>query len=192
MMCILCSRRHRRVVAWRARARSGTLHALVRKRGCLPPDEARVIFAGAVAGAGAVAAAGLAHRDIKLENVLLFGAPPAYRVALSDFGMACLTSPPSHEECGSFGYMAPERVMVPAAGYDPGPSDVWSLAVCLWVMVTGAFPFRGIRLVDGQRVVVGVVVVAVAVVVCLCVCVCGGGGGGGGVGRHRLCRYLRV
>lgn len=54
--------------------------------GALDPDTARPIFAAVLRGATHMAACGLAHRDIKLENVLLF---ERGRVALSDFGMAC-------------------------------------------------------------------------------------------------------
>lgn len=55
-----------------------------------------------------------------------------------------------HEKCGSLLYCAPERVVVPSGGYACAPAEVWSLGVLLWVMVTGAFPFRGMRCVRAR------------------------------------------
>merc|ERR1719473_1903460 len=93
---------------------------------------------------------GVAHRDIKLENVLL-NAEGAIKVI--DFGLAHVyhtaadgtpdRSVPLHEQCGSKSYAAPEVMAASRAagrGYDGYAADVWSLAVSLFAMLAGFFP----------------------------------------------------
>jgi serine/threonine protein kinase len=81
---------------------------------------------------------GIAHRDLKLENILL---DAKGRLKLADFGMASLMTPGSLLEtsCGSPNYCAPE---VLAGGlYNGARSDTWSLGIILYAMVTGGLPF---------------------------------------------------
>jgi serine/threonine protein kinase len=81
---------------------------------------------------------GVAHRDLKLENILL---DAKGRLKLADFGMASLMTPGSLLEtaCGSPNYCAPE---VLAGGlYNGARSDTWSLGIILYAMVTGGLPF---------------------------------------------------
>ena len=106
--------------------------------GPLDPVRAASIV-GQVAGAlDAAHAAGLVHRDIKPDNVLLTASDFAYLV---DFGIAHfggetgLTSAGS--AIGSLAYMAPERFTGPAG---PG-ADVYSLACLLYQCLTGQTPF---------------------------------------------------
>lgn len=115
-----------------------TLGDLLEAEGPLAPPRATSI-ANQVAGAlDAAHAAGLIHRDIKPDNVLLTANDFAYLV---DFGIAHLggdtglTSAGS--AIGSLAYMAPERFTGPA-----GPAaDVYSLACLLYECLTGHTPF---------------------------------------------------
>lgn len=80
---------------------------------------------------------GVAHCDIKMENVLLSNKS----VKLADFGFAKNASAvaESDEFCGTLPYAAPEVVM--GMEHDAMKADVWSMGVMLYVMLFGAFPF---------------------------------------------------
>ena len=84
---------------------------------------------------------GIVHRDVKPSNVLL---TPSRRVRLCDFGLAAsgddsqLTD--SGVALGTASYMSPEQAM----GKDVGSaSDLYSLGILLYELVTGIPPFRG-------------------------------------------------
>lgn len=80
----------------------------------------------------------ICHRDLKPENILLDGKD---NIKLSDFGLSKvlpvdhLTSTP----CGSPCYASPECISGKA--YDAIVSDIWSLGVILYAMVTGKLPW---------------------------------------------------
>jgi serine/threonine protein kinase/Tol biopolymer transport system component len=101
----------------------------------------------------AAQAAGIAHRDIKPENLMLRG--DGY-VKVLDFGLAKLTERPETTDTeaptramvntspgavmGTVNYMSPEQ----ASGLKvDSRSDIWSLGVLLYEMVTGHMPFEG-------------------------------------------------
>jgi serine/threonine-protein kinase len=100
-------------------------------------------------------AAGMVHRDLKPDNLMLFrrGDDPDY-VKVLDFGLAKLFEPDSAgttmfqlakvtQEGTVFGtpeYMSPEQ----ATGQPLDPrSDIYSLGCCMYEMLTGVLPFRG-------------------------------------------------
>lgn len=106
----------------------GSLRDLLRERGALDPLRA-VSIAGQVARAlDAAHAAGLVHRDVRPENVLLTGDDFAY---LTGFGA---------EHSGSLAYRAPERF---SDGRIGPQTDVYSLACVLYECLTGEPPFEG-------------------------------------------------
>jgi serine/threonine-protein kinase len=88
--------------------------------------------------------AGVIHRDLKPENILLVARPEGELVKLTDFGIAKMTGEPSltlnEQLFGTPGYIAPEYVG--GIGID-GRSDIYSLAVVIYEMITGQLPFEG-------------------------------------------------
>lgn len=86
---------------------------------------------------------GIAHRDIKADNILLCGPNIA---KLADFGYAvrCLDSKGepilSTNFCGTLEYKGPEALLCTRA-YNPLIADLFSLGVLLYVLITHEFPF---------------------------------------------------
>jgi eukaryotic-like serine/threonine-protein kinase len=118
-----------------------TLRDLLASRGRLRPREALDIMEGVLAGLAAAHDAGIAHRDVKPENVLL-GSPRTVKVA--DFGLARLLSGTSHTKSGMLigtaAYLAPEQVSRGAADVR---TDVYAAGVMLFELLTGKQPHTG-------------------------------------------------
>ena len=125
------------------------------KRGPVPAAEAAEIAAQIAEGLSAAHQKGFVHRDIKPENVVLAQATFA---RILDFGLAKRSAAlaglsVSEQEvtqsafltgpgiiAGTIGYMSPEQVRGEPVD---GRSDIFSLGVVLWEMLTGNRPFRG-------------------------------------------------
>jgi serine/threonine-protein kinase len=116
------------------------LKNLMRRRGRYSIDETISLMVQACAGVGYAHRAGLVHCDIKPQNMLI---TPDQRLKVVDFGIArALASihPDEQSEVvwGSPQYFSPEQ----AAGKAPSPaSDVYSLGVVMYEMLTGQLPF---------------------------------------------------
>ncbi|WP_157878307.1 serine/threonine-protein kinase, partial [Streptomyces torulosus] len=109
-------------------------------RGRLEPSEAARMGREVLDALRAAHAVGIEHRDVKPANVLL---RPDGRPVLTDFGIAAVREATSLTATGSVigspDYMAPERV----SGKEGGPaSDLWSLAMMLYVAVEAHHPLR--------------------------------------------------
>lgn len=110
------------------------------QEGTLDPREAARIGLDVLNALNAAHEAGVLHRDVKPDNVLLGRAD---RVVLSDFGIAQVEGQQGLTETGAFvgspEFISPERVL----GQRPGPeSDLWSLGVVLYAAVEGMSPYR--------------------------------------------------
>ncbi len=122
-----------------------SLRERLNREGKLPPEEARRITMDIAAAIDAAAGAGLVHRDVKPENVLLEAG--SGRALLADFGIArALAAGPEGPVTGQGmvvgtpNYMSPEQ----ASGEDvDSRSDLYSLGVVAYEMVAGHPPFVG-------------------------------------------------
>ncbi|MFE2276082.1 serine/threonine-protein kinase [Streptomyces sp. NPDC059454] len=117
-----------------------SLGAVLQEEGTLSAREAARIGLEVLGALEAAHAAGILHRDVKPDNVLLGRYD---RVVLTDFGIAQIEGETNLTDTGGFvgspEYIAPERVL----GQRPGPaSDLWSLGVVLYAATEGVSPFR--------------------------------------------------
>lgn len=116
------------------------LKTLIRQRGRFLEAEAIPLMVQACAGVGYAHRAGLVHCDIKPHNLLV---TPDQRLKVTDFGIARALATIHPEErtevvWGSPQYFSPEQ----ARGEAPSPaSDVYSLGVVLYEMLSGSLPF---------------------------------------------------
>lgn len=128
-----------------------SLHDLLEREGKLPPDKALELMTAIASGIGVAHKQGIVHRDLKPLNIMLLKDTPKMSEAVKvlDFGLAKIKS---GELLGSFiqaqttglmgspFYMAPEQW----ADEEPAaPSDVYSLGIMLYQMLTGDVPFKG-------------------------------------------------
>lgn len=119
----------------------GSLRDLLSKRGRLPLDLALHIFRCAAAALDYAHAHGVIHRDISTGNILVD--QDGARVFLADFGIARESGKTSlttvHKVMGTRGFFSPEHIA--SATAVTHLSDLYSLGVVLFVMLTGALPW---------------------------------------------------
>lgn len=120
--------------------RGQDLKTLIRQRGRLNVEEALSIAIQIASGVGHAHKAGVVHCDVKPQNVLVTSDG---RAKVTDFGIARALSESGLTESetvwGSPLYFAPEQ----AAGEPPSPaSDVYSIGVVMYEMLTGVPPFQ--------------------------------------------------
>jgi len=129
-----------------------TLADLLHQSGPVRPETALPLVSQLAAGLAAAHDAGIVHRDLKSNNVIVMSPAEAgreTRVVITDFGLArslTLADPTgarlttSGFVVGTAAYMAPEQVqgrqVTPAA-------DIYALGVVLYEMMTGHLPFEG-------------------------------------------------
>ncbi len=128
-----------------------TLADLLRTRGALPIDQAVSYVLEACEAMAEAHGAGIVHRDIKPDNLFLAARPDGTQVIkVIDFGISKMTDPlelgprtstltGAASIVGSPLYMSPEQLC--AARDADARSDIWSLAVTLYELLTGQGPF---------------------------------------------------
>ncbi|MEU7876889.1 Stk1 family PASTA domain-containing Ser/Thr kinase [Microbispora bryophytorum] len=118
-----------------------TLRDVLRKRGHVPAREALEMVIPVLAALGAAHQAGLIHRDVKPENVLL---ADDGRVKVVDFGLARAIEATNQTKTGmmigTIGYMSPEQV---TTGTADARSDVYAAGIMLFELLTGRQPYAG-------------------------------------------------
>jgi serine/threonine-protein kinase len=138
-----------RVGIWMEYIRGRTLAAEIADRGPVVAREAAQIGVEVCRALSAVHGAGLLHRDVKAQNVMR---EADGRIVLGDFGTgihvdenAGITEP---QIAGTPLYLAPELLDGHPAST---ASDLYSLGVLLYFLVTGEYPIRGSTLKDLRR-----------------------------------------
>eukprot|EP00271_Cylindrocystis_brebissonii_P023479 TRINITY_DN9764_c0_g1_i1.p1 TRINITY_DN9764_c0_g1~~TRINITY_DN9764_c0_g1_i1.p1 ORF type:complete len:1002 (+),score=94.12 TRINITY_DN9764_c0_g1_i1:372-3377(+) len=122
------------------------LHRLVDTNGALPEPLALDLFRKVASAVSFCHSYNVLHRDLKLENILLSltRRGGALEPKLADFGLCVdLGENPSceaREIVGSMYYLAPEVINEQTYSRE---SDVWSLGVLLFVMLSGKLPYKG-------------------------------------------------
>jgi len=105
----------------------------------LAEPEAKTVFRQVVAALEYLHSRGVAHRDIKLQNVII---TEDLHVCLIDFGCATEGAMESKSGiyCGTLHYMAPE--ILHRKGFKAAAADMWAAGVMLFCMLSGDFPFK--------------------------------------------------
>src|ERR671928_489685 len=117
-----------------------TLREVLDEFGVLTPGEALDVLEPVLDALAAAHAAGIVHRDVKPENVLL---TDDGRVKVADFGLARAASSVASTSgvlMGTAAYLAPELI---AHGVADARADVYAVGMMLFEMLTGRTPFSG-------------------------------------------------
>lgn len=116
------------------------LKEMIAQRGPLPLDEVVQLVRQLVSALDYAHQQNLVHRDVKPGNVIV---GPDGHATLTDFGLAKVVESmkltASGETIGTLEYMAPEQ----ARGETSPASDIYSLGVMTYEMLTGRLPFQG-------------------------------------------------
>ena len=117
-----------------------TLRELLREQKKLSMQQTITIMDAILGGLAAAHRAGIVHRDVKPENVLL---AEDGRIKIGDFGLARATTANTATGqmlLGTIAYLAPELV---TRGQADARSDIYALGIMLYEMLTGEQPFKG-------------------------------------------------
>jgi serine/threonine-protein kinase len=119
----------------------GTLRELLTERGPMPPHAVAAVLRPVLGGLAVAHRAGLVHRDVKPENVLI---SDDGEVKIADFGLvravaaAAITS--AHVILGTAAYLSPEQVR---DGNGTPRNDVYAAGIVTYELLTGHTPFSG-------------------------------------------------
>lgn len=117
-----------------------TLRELMREQKRLTIPQTITIMDAILAGLAAAHKAGIVHRDVKPENVLL---AEDGRIKIGDFGLARATTANTatgQQLLGTIAYLAPELV---TRGTADARSDIYALGIMLYELLVGEQPYKG-------------------------------------------------
>ncbi|KAI8142602.1 kinase-like domain-containing protein [Fennellomyces sp. T-0311] len=126
----------------------GDLFTLLNERPVMPEMEQACLFKQLLLGLQHLHSMGIAHRDVKPENLIL---TTGGTLKIADFGVANVVKAPFQKEaqrcqhwCGSFQFWSPEiwTLKDDNDGYDGQALDVWSAAITYLCMRFGNLPFN--------------------------------------------------
>src|SRR5271168_379542 len=119
-----------------------TIEQLILRRGLIPPADAVILFRQALLGIGYAHRAGIVHRDIKPSNMMV---TTGGIVKVMDFGIAKNLAAGAQKKTrtgmtmGTAAYMSPEQILNRDVDFR---SDIYSLGVTLYQMLTAHLPFE--------------------------------------------------
>lgn len=126
----------------------GDLFSYVESHGPLQESEAKLLFEQLLNSIDQLHQQNIAHRDLKLENIVFRANVPdsCPHLLLIDFGMSCcFEHGTTHvdDTYGTIGYFSPEELISSQGDskYCALKTDVWTLGIILYVMLEGIFPF---------------------------------------------------
>src|ERR671914_675592 len=118
-----------------------TLRDVLTQRGRVGPREALELMQPVLAALAVAHRAGLVHRDVKPENVLVM---EDGRIKVTDFGLARAESASKQTKTGvllgTVGYLAPEQVL---SGTADARADVYAAGIMLFELLAGRQPYEG-------------------------------------------------
>uniref|UniRef100_A0A803LCW9 Protein kinase domain-containing protein n=1 Tax=Chenopodium quinoa TaxID=63459 RepID=A0A803LCW9_CHEQI len=120
-------------------APNGDFLTYLTSRNLMSEAEARPYFLQLISGVEYLHQKMVAHRDLKLENLLIDG---NFNLKISDFGLSAImnNSYLLRQNCGSLQYAAPE--LISNEPYYGTQVDAWSCGIILYAIVCGSFPFK--------------------------------------------------
>jgi serine/threonine-protein kinase len=125
------------------------LHELIDRRGPLSPRYAAKLASQALQGLDAIHRAGIVHRDVSPENLMITHAEESEeRVKIIDLGIAKSSAPDDEKTktgmfVGKWKYCSPEHLGMLGAGERiDGRADIYSFGIVLYEMLTGVPPFQ--------------------------------------------------
>ncbi|HET7840315.1 MAG TPA: FHA domain-containing serine/threonine-protein kinase [Terriglobia bacterium] len=130
-----------------------SLKKLIKEKGALPAERVCVIIRQVAEALEAAHKLGMIHRDIKPDNIVLIDAPRGEIAKVLDFGIAKLKEARMGGEAkltltgagvlvGTPQYMSPEQAMGKRGDELDGRSDLYSLGVVMYHMLSGKLPFK--------------------------------------------------
>ena len=126
-----------------------SLAGVIRENGPMAPATAVALAAQALDGLSAIHAAGIVHRDVSPDNVMITGTAERLRAKIIDLGIArdALLEGPARTQAGIFlgklKYCSPEHLGTLHEGESlDGRADLYSMGIVLYEMLTGLPPFE--------------------------------------------------
>ncbi|RWS18853.1 testis-specific serine/threonine-protein kinase 2-like isoform X1 [Leptotrombidium deliense] len=124
---------------------NGTIADFIHAHKMMPEFIAKPILAQLVEAVFYLHTKNIAHRDLKVENILL---DKGMNPKLTDFSYTTFVKFDEKTKevvktktcCGSVVYLPPE--ILNEREYDPRQADIWSFGVCIYVMLNNAIPFK--------------------------------------------------
>src|SRR5581483_4268912 len=128
-------------------AEGQSLRSLIKEKGAIPPQMAAEIMGQACSALDEAHQHNIVHRDIKPDNIMVRTTSGGMQVKVLDFGIAKLRDLTGSDTLTQHGsvigtphYMSPEQCLGEELD---GRSDIYSLGVVLYEMLSGVAPFRG-------------------------------------------------